>query len=253
MKSTNTYRIACARLSNVLFSECFFSKFLAVAVLVMEFPHQVSMCRVRHNGTTSYRRFEAQKIYGKHNTHLIQRVLYKDFTSPSCPALKPCPECGNPITHTDSIIIAVDGGCRGNGTSHAHASIGVFFNYDSKWNISTEVEFDRPTSQRAELRAAVLALEQVVKIQEEAPQRIAQVIVKSDSEYMVKGITEWIIKWKSNGWKTARGTVVQNRSSFRLLDEYVTMLNEDGIEVLFWHVPRDSNQQAHALAEAAFH
>ncbi|EEB55420.1 ribonuclease h [Wolbachia endosymbiont of Culex quinquefasciatus JHB] len=38
-----------------------------------------------------------------------------------------------------------------------------------------------------------------------------KVIVHTDSQYIKQGITEWINKWKTNGWKTADKKPVKNR------------------------------------------
>jgi ribonuclease HI len=52
----------------------------------------------------------------------------------------------------------------------------------------------------------------------------------ADSEYLVKGMTSWVFKWKSNGYRTSRGTSVSNASlseNFKILLE----LNALNVEV----------------------
>lgn len=46
-----------------------------------------------------------------------------------------------------------------------------------------------------------------------------KVIVHTDSQYIKQGITEWINKWKTNGWKTADKKPVKNRELWQELDE----------------------------------
>jgi ribonuclease HI len=41
----------------------------------------------------------------------------------------------------------------------------------------------------------------------------------TDSEYLRKGITEWIGKWKANGWRTASRDPVKNADLWQALDE----------------------------------
>lgn len=46
----------------------------------------------------------------------------------------------------------------------------------------------------------------------------AQIIVHSDSAYVIQGITQWIHGWKKRGWKTAQGGDVLNRDLWERLD-----------------------------------
>jgi hypothetical protein len=48
------------------------------------------------------------------------------------------------------------------------------------------------------------------------------VIVFSDSEYVVKGMRQWIKGWKANGWKNSRGKEVSNRDLWEALDQLVS-------------------------------
>ena len=77
------------------------------------------------------------------------------------------------------------------------------------------------------------------------------VIIKADSEYIVKGMTEWIFRWSKNGFRTSKGTEVVNASLFKEVDKHVRQLNDHGVHVLFWHVPRARNREADALANAS--
>lgn len=61
---------------------------------------------------------------------------------------------------------------------------------------------DVQTNQRAELTAMLRALQVVPPTQ--------GVLIWSDSMYAIKCVTEWYVKWESNGWKTHKGPV-QNR------------------------------------------
>jgi ribonuclease HI len=68
------------------------------------------------------------------------------------------------------------------------------------------------TNNRMELTAAVRGLETL--------KERCEVEVITDSQYMKNGITEWIHKWKRNGWKTRNGPVV-NQDLWHELDEQV--------------------------------
>jgi ribonuclease HI len=80
---------------------------------------------------------------------------------------------------------------------------------------------------------------------------LATVVIKADSEYLVKGMTDWILKWRLNGWKTASGKDVVNRHHFEQLLSKVEKLESMGVKVLFWHVRRVFNADAGRLGNFA--
>ena len=46
-----------------------------------------------------------------------------------------------------------------------------------------------------------------------------QITVYTDSQYVQKGITEWIFNWKKNSWKTSTNKPVKNHDLWMLLDQ----------------------------------
>lgn len=69
------------------------------------------------------------------------------------------------------------------------------------------------TSQIEELRAAIIALEtvKILKID-------SSIEIYTDSNYVLKGITEWIPNWKNNGWKTFNRSPVKNKELWQRFD-----------------------------------
>jgi ribonuclease HI len=67
------------------------------------------------------------------------------------------------------------------------------------------------TNNRMELMAAIMALETL--------KRPMTVDLYTDSQYVRQGITEWMLKWKKNGWKTADKKPVKNAELWARLDE----------------------------------
>ena len=67
------------------------------------------------------------------------------------------------------------------------------------------------TNNRMELLAVIRALNTL--------KRSVNVRVHTDSQYVQKGITEWIHGWKARGWKTAAKAPVKNADLWRALDE----------------------------------
>ena len=69
----------------------------------------------------------------------------------------------------------------------------------------------------------------------------------TDSQYVKNGITEWIINWKKNGWKTANKKKVSNKELWIELDENVNLHNVEW----FWvkgHSGNHYNEIADKLA-----
>jgi len=61
-----------------------------------------------------------------------------------------------------------------------------------------------------ELMAAIISLETLTKP--------CQVVLHTDSKYVLQGITEWMVNWKKRGWKTAANKPVKNEDLWRRLD-----------------------------------
>lgn len=104
------------------------------------------------------------------------------------------------------VEIYTDGACRGNpgpGGWAATLALGAHFRELSGAEAET-------TNNRMELTAVIRALE--------ALKRSSAVRVHTDSEYVRKGITEWIGNWKARQWKTADKKPVKNRDLWEQLD-----------------------------------
>nr|WP_197970711.1 ribonuclease HI [Denitratisoma oestradiolicum] len=95
------------------------------------------------------------------------------------------------------------------------------------------------TNNRMELLAVIEALRQL--------KRPARVKVHTDSQYVQKGISEWITGWKRKGWKTASKQPVKNVDLWQALD------SEAGRHQVEWlwvrgHAGHVENERADALA-----
>jgi ribonuclease HI len=69
------------------------------------------------------------------------------------------------------------------------------------------------TNNRMELMAAIMALESL--------KRPCKVRLTTDSEYVKKGINEWLAGWKQRGWRTANKQPVKNKELWERLDAAV--------------------------------
>lgn len=97
------------------------------------------------------------------------------------------------------------------------------------------------TNNRMEMMAVIEAL-QVLK-------RPVKARVHTDSQYVQKGISEWIHGWKRRGWKTADKKPVKNEDLWRRLD---TLAAGHEVEWLWvkGHAGHAENERADALARA---
>jgi ribonuclease HI len=106
----------------------------------------------------------------------------------------------------NSVEIYTDGACRGNpgpGGWAATLEFGEHFRELSGADAQT-------TNNRMELTAVIRALE--------ALNRPVKARVNTDSEYVRRGITEWVKAWKARDWRTADRKPVKNRDLWELLD-----------------------------------
>lgn len=118
----------------------------------------------------------------------------------------------------DTLVIAIDGACSNNGENNAKMSVGVLFSrhgYGRHYNIADTVKSARATSQVAELIACKYALWVLTEAQEVTGSRplygpLKRVVLKSDSTYLVRGITEWMTKWTRNGYIDSDGNRIVN-------------------------------------------
>lgn len=110
-----------------------------------------------------------------------------------------------PSTH--KIEIFTDGACRGNPGPGAWAAL---LRYREKEKMLSGTELNT-TNNRMELMAAIQALMAIKKP--------CQILLCTDSQYVKKGITEWLPQWKRRAWKTVNKSPVKNSDLWKLLDE----------------------------------
>lgn len=174
----------------------------------------------------------------------------------------PCPRSfgywGSSVDlHDDSLIVAVDGGCTRNGQYDATMSIGVYFGQGHAWNVSRQWDFGEedtpPTSQKAELGSVLQALKCILAIKNKTMRYLNHVVIKSDSAYAVGAFTDWIFKWRDNGYTNTRGQPVVNAKLFQAIESRISHLQSCGVTVNFWKVPRSMNQEADELASDALY
>ena len=139
------------------------------------------------------------------------------------------------VSEQDRVEIYTDGACSGNpGPGGWGAILRAAGQEKGIWGGEPAT-----TNNRMEMMAVIKAL-QLLK-------RPARARVFTDSQYVQKGISEWIKGWKARGWMTAGKTPVKNADLWKALDS-VAQLHE--VEWLWvkGHAGHPENERADELA-----
>jgi ribonuclease HI len=141
------------------------------------------------------------------------------------------------MTATNDVILYTDGACDPNpGTG----GWGVVILEDGRQRTLSGGELNT-TNNRMELTAAIKGLQ--------AFSQPAQITVYCDSEYVKRGITEWITAWKKKNWKR-QGGALANVELWQTLDKLNTFHQVRWLWVK-GHASNPHNQLADQLAVAA--
>lgn len=104
-----------------------------------------------------------------------------------------------------TVEVYTDGACRGNPGPGGWGAVFKGQAMDTTlWGAESNT-----TNNRMELMAAIGALESL--------KEATKVLIFTDSEYVKKGITEWIDKWIQKGWKTSKNDPVKNQDLWQRL------------------------------------
>lgn len=135
----------------------------------------------------------------------------------------------------NDVEIHTDGACRGNPGPGGWGAV------LRSGGVEKEIWGGEPatTNNRMELTAAIRALE--------ALHRRCRVDLFTDSEYLRRGISEWLTDWKRRGWRTADRKPVKNDDLWRRLDE-LARLHDVHWHWIKGHAGHDDNERADRLA-----
>lgn len=136
---------------------------------------------------------------------------------------------------TKEVVIFTDGACRGN---PGPGGWGVLLRFGAVERELCGGE-GPTTNNRMELMAAIKGLE--------ALREPCVVQLFTDSEYVRRGITEWMLKWRNNGWRTADRKPVKNADLWRELDAEATR-HRVSWHWVKGHAGHPDNERADALA-----
>lgn len=136
---------------------------------------------------------------------------------------------------TTTVEIYTDGACRGN---PGPGGWGVVLEWGDHRRTLHGGEAET-TNNRMELTAAIEALN--------ALKRPCDVLLHTDSKYVMDGIRSWLPNWKKRGWKTASKKPVKNQDLWQALDE-AQARHDVTWKWVKGHSGNDGNEEADRLA-----
>jgi ribonuclease HI len=159
------------------------------------------------------------------------------------------------VDDSKSFLIYTSGVCLGKGQVEPKGGWAFVFGpqeRDTTSSVNERLEyqgpmgdFADPTSNRAELRAIIGALHYRNWVSE----GFTTLILAADSEYVVKGATEWIRAWLQRRWRKSDGAVVSNVNMWEVFLGEVERWYEYAVEIQLWKIPREWNTEANWLAK----
>jgi ribonuclease HI len=162
-----------------------------------------------------------------------------------CHTLRVAPALAAPNKHEERNVektrIYTDGGCSGNPGPGAWAAI---IDGPGGENVIAGGE-PETTNNRMELSGVIHALEEAFR----TGLRECHFEVYTDSQYVKKGITEWIKTWIKNGWKNSAKDPVKNRDLWQRL---LALSDAAGSVSWFWvkgHASHPQNNRCDALVQ----
>jgi len=138
----------------------------------------------------------------------------------------------------DHVEIFTDGACSGNPGPGGWGAI--LRTRDTEKELSGSEK--QTTNNRMEMMAVIAALE--------ALKRPCHVTITTDSQYVLKGMTEWLAGWKAKNWKTAAKKPVKNVELWQRLDKAISQ-HEVKWEWVRGHQGHVENERADQLAVQA--
>ena len=136
---------------------------------------------------------------------------------------------------SDTVEIFTDGACSGNPGPGGWGAILRFRGVEKELCGGEALT----TNNRMEMLAAIIALETL--------SRPCALTLYTDSQYVMKGMTEWLRGWKARGWKTADNKPVKNEDLWKRLDAACARHQVDW-QWVKGHAGHPENERADQLA-----
>jgi ribonuclease HI len=139
-----------------------------------------------------------------------------------------------------AITAATDGACSGNPGPGGWGAL-------IRFQDGSEVEFGgfdpETTNNRMELQAALVVFKEIKDLP-----RSLNLVIKTDSKYLIDGMEKWMPNWKKKGWKTSSGKPVLNQDLWKALDD--PELPKIKLQYVKGHSGEKDNDRVDAIAVA---
>ena len=142
------------------------------------------------------------------------------------------------MTKKESVVIYTDGACSGDPGPGGWGSVLLYRGHRRELS-GGEAE---TTNNRMEMMAVIQALETL--------SRPCDIVLHTDSTYVMKGMTEWLEQWKNRGWRTASKAPVKNVELWQRLEKSIERHNVEWRWVK-GHSGVPENERADELAREA--
>lgn len=143
----------------------------------------------------------------------------------------------------DKIYVFADGGCRGNGQENNIGGWGVVLKYGDE--IKEFYGATRNTTNNImELTSCIEAIKAIEN-------KTIPVDVTMDSQYVIKGISEWIHNWIRKGWRTSQKKPVENKELWQELYKLKNEFSDIQFIKCNGHADNEGNNRADFLCNIA--
>lgn len=102
--------------------------------------------------------------------------------------------------------------------------------------------FDNTTNNRMEMAALIETLKFL------NTQNVKEVLIKTDSKYLIDGTSSWIYNWQKNGWKTANKKPVLNQDLWQEILDLKSLFTDVNFEYVAGHTGIEGNERADEIA-----
>lgn len=145
------------------------------------------------------------------------------------------------VNKDQAVIVYTDGSCLGN---PGRGGWGVIIQWDDGesqlWGSSPV-----STNNEMELTAAFNACQELVK------NEIKNGIIYTDSQYVQKGITQWMNKWRKNNYMSSTNKPIKNKEIWKLLDEESAKIDQIDWRWVKAHNGHPMNERVDKIAREA--
>ena len=146
------------------------------------------------------------------------------------------------------IELYVDGSCSGNGEKENFGGMGIVLVKNGKPMKEYSIKDFNTTNNRTEMKAVIYAINIAKILNKNNPQEI---IIYSDSMYVVQTVNQWMFNWASKGWKKADNKEPENLDLVKILYQLMQFERAIKVKKIKGHNGHEFNEMADDLATRA--